>query len=75
VNEIDFIWSGEVVSMIEKEGKYHIKLNCSSQLVELAIPEKTRPYRLGDKIIIRGHIRIMEIFRGNNTHNRDSNLS
>ncbi|HHJ09836.1 MAG TPA: hypothetical protein ENK25_02975 [Bacteroidetes bacterium] len=74
MNEIDFIWSGEVVSMIEKEGKYHVKLNCSSQLVELAIPETTRPCRLGDKIMIHGHIRIMEIFRVNSTHNRDSKL-
>ncbi len=60
--------------MIEKEGKYHIKINCSSQLVEINMPGKPGMYRLGDKIILRGNIRIVEILKCNSSKNLDSSI-
>ncbi len=63
VNDIDFIWSGEIVSMIGQQGKYHVRINCTSQLIELILPKETTDYRLGEKIIIQGNITVREIIR------------
>ena len=73
MNKIDFIWSGEVVSMIGREQKYHVKINCTGQLLEVIIPENRPEYRLGEKVLIQGHIIIDEIFKCNNMRDHQTN--
>ena len=73
MNKINFIWSGEVVSMIEKEQKYHVKINCSGQLLEMIFPEDVQEYRLGEKVLIQGHIIIDEIYKCNNMRDHQTN--
>jgi hypothetical protein len=49
--------------MIEKEQKYHIKINCSGKLIEVIYAPGKDDYRLGDRVLIHGHIIIDEILK------------
>ena len=72
--EVKFTWTGEVVSMIEKEKKYHIMIMCSGQLLEVSYLPEREEYRLGDKVLVRGHIVIDEIIKRNRIQDQSTDL-
>ena len=74
MTKIDFTWPGEVVSMIEKGDKYHVKINCSGQLIEVVYLPGKEDYSLGDKVLLRGHIMIEEIKKRNHRQDHQTDL-